>query len=230
MKEMIAGWRHVFKLDPDRSISDEDLHLLCLSGTDAIMVGGSSGITCHNTGELMRRIRKYALPVVLEVSDHKAIVTGFDLYFIPVVLNTSRAEWVVGNHQQAVKEYGAILPWGKLVAEGYVILNRQSTAAELTGARTELDLLDVISYAVLAEKLFHFPIFYIEYSGRFGDMELIRQVASTLEESRLFYGGGINSKEKAIQASQAAHTIVVGNIIYDDLRLALETVKAKFRE
>ena len=37
-------WRHVFKLDPNKEISDRDLELLCESGTDAIIVGGTDGV------------------------------------------------------------------------------------------------------------------------------------------------------------------------------------------
>ena len=34
-------WKHVFKLDPNKAISDEELELVCESGTDGIIVGGS---------------------------------------------------------------------------------------------------------------------------------------------------------------------------------------------
>lgn len=32
-------WRHVFKLDPAKDISDEALEKICESGTDVILVG-----------------------------------------------------------------------------------------------------------------------------------------------------------------------------------------------
>ena len=76
----IRKWKHVFKLDPDRDISDAALDRLCLSGTDAILVGGSSGVTFDNTVDLLARIRQYEVPVVLEISNQEAIVPGFDLF------------------------------------------------------------------------------------------------------------------------------------------------------
>lgn len=219
-------WKHVFKLDPDREIGDEALERICLSGTDAVMVGGSSGVTFDNTVDLLARIRRYEVPCVLEVSDREAIVPGFDLFMIPIVLNAGDTQWLVGRHQQALKEYGAILDWDELVPEGYIILNGDSTAAKLTEADVRLDARDVEAYARIADRLFRCPIVYLEYSGVFGDMELVGRVKRLLSRSRLFYGGGIDSPEKAREAAKAAHTVVVGNAVYEDLERALATVPA----
>ncbi len=220
----IRNWKHAFKLDPERELTDDTLEKICLSGTDAILVGGSSGVTFDNTVDLLARIRQYEVPCVLEVSNREAIVPGFDLFFIPVVLNAQDPDWIVGHHHSALKEYGAILNWDEILTEGYVILNDEATAAQLTEADTRLDAKDLIAYARMADKLFHMPIFYVEYSGQFGDMELVRRTKDVLEHARLFYGGGIDSLDKAKQAAQAADTIVVGNIIYNDLEQALQTV------
>ncbi|HEY0826521.1 MAG TPA: heptaprenylglyceryl phosphate synthase [Bacilli bacterium] len=225
MKEQLRGWRHIFKLDPERSISDECLSQLCQSGTHAIMVGGSSGVTYANTEDLLLRIRKYSVPCVLEISNQYAIVPGFDLFFVPIVLNTDDAQWIVGHHHRAIKAYGDLLPWGDIIAEAYVIMNAQSTAAVLTKANPHQDQHDLVSYARMADKLFHFPVLYLEYSGRFGDMELVRRVASVLENTRLFYGGGIDNLVKAQEAAQYAHTIIVGNVIYENFEQALKTVQ-----
>ncbi|MFD0696307.1 heptaprenylglyceryl phosphate synthase [Paenibacillus sp. GCM10027628] len=220
----ISKWKHVFKLDPDREISDEALDRLCQSGTDAMMVGGSSGVTFDNTVDLLARIRQYEVPVVLEISNQEAIVPGFDLFLIPIVLNANDPQWIVGQHHEALKEYGAILNWDEIITEGYIILNGEATAAKLTSARTELDVRDVTAYARMADKLFRMPIVYLEYSGVFGDMELVRRTRSVLEHARLIYGGGIDTLDKARQAAEVADTIVVGNIIYSDLEQALQTV------
>lgn len=224
----IRKWKHVFKLDPDRDISDEALDLICQSGTDAIMVGGSTGVTFDNTVDLMARIRQYELPCVLEISNQEAIVPGFDLFFIPVVLNAEDPNWIVGQHHEALKEYGSLLNWDEIVAEGYVILNGEAAAAKLTKARVNLDTKDVAAYARMADKLFNMSIVYLEYSGTFGDMELVRRTRQVLENARLFYGGGIDSLAKAQQAAEVADTIVVGNIIYSDLEQALQTVNVNF--
>lgn len=217
-------WRHVFKLDPDRHISDDALQRICQSGTHGIIVGGSSGVTFDNTVDLLSRIRRFTVPCALEVSSIDAIVPGFDYYFIPTVLNTDDVRWVTGFHHEAIRTFGARLPWHMMHAEGYIVLNPDSTVAKLTGAQTALDVADVVAYATMAERMFHLPIVYIEYSGMFGDMNVVKQVSQALDQARCFYGGGINSLERARSAAEVADTIVVGNVIYDDLEAALATV------
>lgn len=226
MPHLFADWKHVFKLDPDKSISDEALERVCLSGTDAVIVGGSAGVTFDNTVDLLARIRRYEVPCALEISSRDAVVPGFDLYFIPIAFNAGDTDWIVGQHHAAVKEWGPMMDWKQIAGAGYIILNGESTVAKVTKANTELSVKDVEAYARLAEQLFHCPIVYIEYSGTFGDMELTARVRRLLSEARLFYGGGIDSAEKARLAASAADTVVVGNAVYDALEEALATVAA----
>ncbi|MEI7025609.1 heptaprenylglyceryl phosphate synthase [Paenibacillus sp. y28] len=221
----IREWKHVFKLDPERSISDEALERVCCSGTHAVMVGGSTGVTFENTVDLLSRIRRFSVPCVLEISHAEAIVPGFDYYFIPMVLNSRDPQWIVGQHREALRDYGALIDWSQVVPQGYVVLNEDSAVGRLTGAEAPLDVKDMLAYARLADKLLRLPIVYMEYSGRFGDMEWVRRTRDVLQASQLVYGGGIDGLEKARQAAANADTIVVGNTIYTDLERALETVQ-----
>lgn len=219
-------WRHVFKLDPDKDITDDQLELVCESGTDAIIVGGSDGVTPDNVLMLMSRIRRYTVPCVLEVSTIESVTPGFDLYFIPSVLNSRDTMWITGLHHEAVKQFGDIMNWEEIIVEGYCILNEECKAAKLTEANTNLEIDDVIAYSRMAEKLYNLPIFYLEYSGVYGDTRVVQEVKTSLENTKLFYGGGIKSVEQAKEMASIADTIVVGNIIYDDLGTALKTVQA----
>lgn len=220
-------WKHVFKLDPNKEISDKDLESICESGTDGIIVGGSDGVTEDNVLDLLVRVRRYSVPCALEVSSTEVVSPGFDYYFIPSVLNSSQTKWITGLHHQAVKEFGAIMNWDEVAMEGYCILNKDSKVARLTEANTELTGDDIVAYAQMAEKMFQMPIFYLEYSGVFGDETVVERVSRVLEKARLFYGGGIKTLGQAQQMAQYADTVVVGNIIYEDLAAALATVKCK---
>lgn len=219
-------WQHVFKLDPAKELTDGHLERICRSGTDAILIGGSDNVTLDNVLHLAERVQDFGLPMVMEVSTIDSVAPGFDYYFIPTVLNSEDPKWIKGLHHEAIKEYGEIMDWDELIPEGYCILNGNCKAAKLTGAKTELAVDEVLAYARLAEHFFRLPIFYMEYSGVYGDMELVGKVKEVLAETRLFYGGGIDSADKAIAARSVADTIVVGNIIYENIEKAIETVEA----
>lgn len=219
-------WKHVFKLDPNKEISNEDLEKICESGTDGIIVGGSDGVTLDNTLNLLSRIRRYTVSCALEISNKEAVTPGFDYYFIPSVLNSEDVLWVTKLHHEAIKDYGVLMNWNEIAMEGYCILNPDSKAAKLTKANTLLDKEDVVAYAKMAEKMYNFPIFYIEYSGMYGDVSIVEAAKRVLSKTHLFYGGGIKTVDQAKEMAAYADTIVVGNIIYEDLNAALATVEA----
>ncbi|MEH7545538.1 MULTISPECIES: heptaprenylglyceryl phosphate synthase [Bacillaceae] len=222
----IREWRHVFKLDPNKEITDDQLETICESGTDAVIVGGTDGVTLENVLDLMARIRRYTVPCVLEVSSIESVTPGFDLYFIPTILNSRDPKWITGLHHQAVKEFGEVMDWNEFFMEGYCILNEDCKAAKLTKADADLTVEDVKAYAMMAEKMYHLPIFYLEYSGKYGDPVVAAAAKKVLEKTTLFYGGGITSFEQAAEMAKYADVIVVGNVIYEDFQKALETVKA----
>ncbi len=221
-----SNWRHVFKLDPEREIDDATLDAVCTSGTDAILVGGSSGVTFDNTVDLMSRIRRYEVPCAFELSDPACGVPGFDGYFIPMVLNTERAEWLIGHHVEALRDFGHLIPWESIVGEAYLVLNPESKVARVTGANAAISGNEAVAYSQVADRLWNVPVLYVEYSGTFGDMELLKRIKDGLKQAHLFYGGGIANAEQAAQAASAAHTVVVGNILYENLEAALATVRA----
>lgn len=222
----VREWSHVFKLDPNKAISDEDLEKVCESGTDAVIIGGTDGITLEKVLDLMARVRRYTVPCVLEVSTLDSITPGYDLFFIPTVLNSNDTKWVKGLHHEAVREFGEIMNWDEILVQGYCILNEDCKVAQLTNANTDITAEDVKAYAMMAEKMFHLPIFYIEYSGKYGEAEVVKQAKSVLSETVLFYGGGITNVEQAKEMSAHADVVVVGNVIYDDIKMALKTVQA----
>ena len=59
----------------------------------------------------------------------EAITPGFDMYFIPTVLNSGKRDWIIGKHHEAIKEFGHFIDWREVVLEGYCILNADSKVA-----------------------------------------------------------------------------------------------------
>ncbi|WP_284141386.1 MULTISPECIES: heptaprenylglyceryl phosphate synthase [unclassified Virgibacillus] len=218
-------WKHMFKLDPAKEISDEQLERVCESGTDAIIVGGTDDVTLDNVLDLLSSIRRYTVPCILEVSNMEMITPGFDHYFIPMVLNSTEKKWMMDIQHEAIKQYKDIMDWNEIFVEGYCILNESAKAFTTTNCTLPNEM-DVEAYAYMVENVFHLPIFYMEYSGTYGDPQLVEKVKGQLEETLLFYGGGIESVEQAKEMKQHADVIIVGNSLYTNFEEAIRTVDA----
>jgi putative glycerol-1-phosphate prenyltransferase len=221
----INKWSHLFKLDPAKEISDEDLELVCESGTDAVIVGGTDNVTLEGVLDLLSRIRRYAVPCILEISTMDAITPGFDYYYIPMVLNSREKKWMMDIQHHAIKQYVDVMEYSEILFEGYCILNEEAKVFQHTNSYLP-DEGDVLAYAYMAENVFHLPVFYMEYSGKYGDPALVEKVKNQLDQTRLIYGGGIETVFQAREMKEHADIIVVGNVIYTDIKKALKTVKA----
>ena len=88
------------------------------------------------------------------------------------------------------------MDWEEIVMEGYCILNEDCKAAKLTNANTNLTTEDVKAYAMMAEKMFQLPIFYLEYSGIYGDVGLVAEVKKTLENTVFFMAAELSMLSK----------------------------------
>jgi len=217
------GWKHITKLDPDKPVSPEELSDIVGSGTDAIMVSGTQNITSDKVSKLISMLEEYSIPKILEPVDPLFIqYDGVDSVFVPSIINTNDATWLAGKHKEWVLNHK--IDWNAIVPEAYIVLNPDSAVGRLTGALTGISAEDAASYALVAEKYFNFPIIYIEYSGTYGDPEVVKAVAEKLDKSRLFYGGGIDSRQRAQEMKSYADTIIVGNTLYDSLDNFFETI------
>lgn len=226
----ITDWEHVFKLDPAKEITDEALQAICESGTDAVIVGGTDDVTMDNVLDLMSRVRRYTVPCVLEISNTDSVIPGFDRYLVPAVLNSPNVTFHNGLLFDALKQYGHMLNFDEFTMEGYIVMNEKSKVAELTNAVTTLTGDDLHAYGQMIEHFYRYPVCYLEYSGTYGDVDKVRALKSALHHTRLVYGGGIDSLQKAREMKAVADTIIVGNVIYTDLKKALQTVKVKEQE
>lgn len=210
------------KLDPDKELSTDSIEKIAASGTDALMISGTQNVTVDKVRILLSRIKRCTLPKVLEPSHPDQIIPGFDYIFVPYVINSTSTDWLVGKHVEWIKNYR--IAWHKVVPETYIVLNSDSAVARVTHAKTDLSESEIIAYARCTERYFKFPIVYIEYSGSYGSVNIVKAVSKVLTTSALFYGGGITTKAKASGMARYADTIVVGNVIYENLDNALSTV------
>lgn len=236
---LLRGWRHVVKLDPDKPLPRPQLRAVAQSGTDALILGGTQGITRTKVMGLLAALRPAPVPVLIELSSTQAVLPGADGYLVPVALNSPHHHWLAGAHLAALTRWGARVPWRRTAAMGYIMLNPASAAARQVGVADAPDLSGVLACVRLAAGLWRLPAVYLEYSGRFGSPGLVARARRALDHlnrqlgasTRLIYGGGIDDGEKAAAMAAVAHTVVVGNVIYrpdgvERLRATVRAVRA----
>ncbi len=217
------GWTHVTKLDPDRPIAPETVRAVAGSCTSALMISGTQNVTSQKIARLLELLKPYDVPKVLEPVDGSMVTYDpFDAVFVPSVLNSANPAFIVGRHAAWLK--GGEARWERVVPEAYLVLNPDSAVGRLTQARP-LDPKMAAAYGSAAENYFGFPIVYVECSGAFGKAEVVEAVQKRLKRATLFYGGGIDSRDKARAMKRWADAIVVGNVLYEKgLEAYLETI------
>lgn len=205
-------WRHITKLDPDKPITPKAVAAIVDSGTDAIMISGTQNITRDNVAKLVGMLKDYSIPKVLEPANMEGLRDDLDFMFVPSIINTDVSFWMMGAQKEWVQR--CKINWDKVVPEAYIVLNPDSAVARLTRSKTNISAKEVAAYAEAADRFFHFPVVYIEYSGTYGDPEVVKAVRERLDKAILYYGGGIDSREKAKTMAKYADTIIVGNAVY----------------
>lgn len=222
---MKESWEHITKIDPDKEITQDVVDKIVKSGTDALMISGTQGVTPKKLKRILKMVDKHDIPKILEPSNPSNVVyDNFDSIYVPSVINSQDPQWIFGHHKDWAKHFDP--KWGEITKEAYIVLNPDSAVGKVTKACTDLSKEEVAAYAEAAEKYFDFPVIYIEYSGTFGDPEVVRAVKEKLEDAKLFYGGGIKSAEQSRKMAKHADTVIVGNVIYEEgYETFLSTVK-----
>ncbi|MFC5367519.1 phosphoglycerol geranylgeranyltransferase [Salinirubrum litoreum] len=224
-------WDHILKVDPDKDLVEgETFADVCQTGTDAIEVGGTTGMTVENMSGVIDACAEYGVPLYQEPSNPGVVIDSpaLDGYLIPTVFNSTEAFWITGAHKEWVRiENG--MDWDRTHTEAYIVLNPDSAVAEYTSADCDLAPDDVAAYAAVAERMFGQEIVYLEYSGTFGDSETVAAASDALDEATLFYGGGIHDYDSAYEMGRHADTVVVGDLLHDEgveaVRQTVEGVK-----
>ena len=213
---------HMTLIDPAKqsaSASGEIAAKACRAGTDAIMVGGSTGVTQENLDETVGQIKRACkLPVIYFPSGANVISRKCDAIYFMSMLNSRNVRNVSGEHARGapmIKKLG-IEP----ISMGYVIVEPGMKVGEVGEAELVKrgDLNTLIGYAIATE-FFGMDLLYLEAGSGAPEPVPVPMVKAAREsvDIPLVVGGGIvTPKQAADLAAAGADIIVTGTLVEND--------------
>jgi len=228
---------HMTLIDPAKqsaSASGEIAAKACKAGTDAIMVGGSTGVTQENLDETVGQIKRACkLPVIYFPSGANAISRKCDAIYFMSMLNSRNVRNVSGEHARGaplIKKLG-IEP----ISMGYVIVEPGMKVGEVGEAELVKrgDINTLIGYAIATE-FFGMDLLYLEAGSGAPEPVPVLMVKAAREsvDIPLVIGGGIvTPKQAADLAAAGADIIVTGTLVeHDDFEDRLKRIIDKVHE
>lgn len=234
MEGVSKGTLHMSLLDPDKQTPDEAAAIASeckKAGTDAIMIGGSTGVTQENLDATAVAIKKATgLPIIFFPGGPQALSAHCDAIFFMSMINSTDLNYVMKaqiHTSLAVKKLG-IEP----ISMGYIVVEPGMKVGEVGKADlVKRDDLKKAMSCALASEYLGMSLVYLE-AGSGADRpvppEMIKAVKGVLSVP-LIVGGGIRSPEAAKAAREAgADMIVTGTFLEhcNDNGLLNQVVKA----
>lgn len=213
------GTIHMTLLDPDKQSAEEAGDLAAkmkAAGTDAIMIGGSTGVNSENLDATARAIKERSgLPTIYFPAGPQALSKEVDSIFFMSMVNSTDPYFLIRAQAKAsiyVKKLG-IEP----ISMGYIVIAPGMKVGEVGKA----DLVDqndnekAIGYALACEML-GMEFVYLE-AGSGADKPVPATMITAVKKMitvPLIVGGGIKTPEAAKSARMAgADAIVTGTFV-----------------
>ena len=236
-EKMRKGTLHMTLLDPakqDPRAAAEICGIACELGTDAIMVGGSTGVTQENLDRTVQAIKsKVDVPVIYFPSGAHAISPYADAMYFMSMLNSR-------NTRMVMREQAAGAPIVKklkleTISMGYIIVAPGMKVGEVG----EADVIPrdnpklAVAYALAAQYLGMDYVYLEAGSGapQAVPEEMIAAVRSAIDIP-LLVGGGIRDAETAARVKRAGASVVVTGTVVENgefaerLKNIIQAVKA----
>lgn len=200
------------------------------SGTDAIMVGGSTGVNSENTDAIVKEIRLHCrrLPIILFPSSSAVISRYADAIYFMSLLNSRNPKHIVREQARGapiVKKMGIEpIPMGYLIVEPGMKVG-QVGEAEVVGRN---NVNEAVGYALAAQYL-GMQILYLEAGSGAPEPVPAEMITAVKHETSipLIVGGGIRTKRNVDYVLEAgADIIVTGTAVEaaDDLNAKLNEI------
>jgi len=219
VNKMKNGTIHLALLDPDKQDGREAGAIakrMKDAGTDAIMIGGSTGVTSENLSATAISIKESSgLPTIHFPGGPSALSKDVDSIFFMSMMNSRDPFWIVKAQAGAsahIKKLGI-----ETISLGYIIVEPGMKVGEVGNAdaikHDEIDR--AVGYA-LACQMFGMDLVYLE-AGSGADRQVPPAMISAVKKAisiPLIVGGGIRTPEAAEAARLAgADAIVTGTFV-----------------
>jgi phosphoglycerol geranylgeranyltransferase len=213
------GSIHITLVDPEKMTPPRASRVAessKISGTSAIMIGGSTFVSQAHLDYVIKAIRRIVkIPIILFPNNITGISRYADAIWFMSLLNSVDPYFLIGAQILAaplVKKYGL-----EPISMGYIILGEGGTAGIVGKAiPVPYNKPELTAAHALAGQYLGMHFIYLEGgSGAKNPVppEMIRMVKQFIDVP-LIVGGGIRTKEQALAAASAgADIIVTGNVI-----------------
>lgn len=210
---------HMTLIDPEKQTPEGSAEIARKAGkigTDAIMVGGSTGVTQENLDAAVDRIKKAVrLPVIYFPSGANAIAQRCDAIYFMSMLNSRNVRNVTGEHCRGapiIRKLGL-----ETLSMGYVIVAPGMKVGEVGEADVVQrdDVARAVGYAIAAE-MFGMDLLYLE-AGSGAPAPVPAEMVKAVRESvdmPILVGGGITEPEHiAPLVAAGADIVVTGTLV-----------------
>src|SRR6266566_1669300 len=237
LEQRRKGPLHMTLLDPDKQTPPDAASLsseAAAAGTDAIMVGGSTGVTQDKVDATVLAIKGAAkVPVILFPASAANLSPHADALYFMSLLNSRDPRLIVGEQRLAAP---IVKAWGlETIPMAYLVVEPGMRAGEIGDAEliSRKNPIVAVQYALAAQML-GMKLVYLEAGS--GAPEpvpdpVIRAVRDAIDIPVLV-GGGIRTPKAAQAVTRAGADIVVTGTIVEvaregeALRRIIEAVKA----
>ena len=216
---------HMTLLDPDKQVPEKAAALAEKAveyGSDAIMIGGSTGVTSENMDATIRAIKsRIEKPVIIFPTSAGALSPSADAIYFMSLMNSKSPVFLVRQQMigaPIIKKMGIEpIPMGYIVVEPGMKVGEIGMADVIPRTKPEL----AASYAMAAE-MFGLRLVYLE-AGSGAPEPVPSEMIKAVHESvniPLIVGGGIRDAESArIAVSAGADIVVTGTVAEDHKKL-----------
>jgi phosphoglycerol geranylgeranyltransferase len=217
--KMKEGTIHLALLDPDKQDCREAGAIakkMKEAGTDAIMIGGSTGVTNENLGDTAKSIKEASgLPTIHFPGSPTALSKDVDSIFFMSMVNSKDPFWIIRAQAGAapyVKKLGI-----ETISLGYIIVEPGMKVGEVgkADAIKHNEIEKAVGYALACE-MYGMDLVYLE-AGSGADRPVPPEMISAVKKVLsipLIVGGGIRTPEAAKAARLAgADAIVTGTFL-----------------